>query len=182
MKFGTNVAFIFLIYATAGHVGAAAGIINDRQLQFSDNHNIAIASRISRSERRTQNLPSPLSLPSINILRGGGAINASTLSDSSNNIDHASEQRNKLKSRTLNALHLTSFLAVASVAMVMFSPLPSLTLHLSEVMDSSKTSQSPQARAIQILSLLSAIAASIELFLSPMIGKYSTLFDINMNT
>ena len=119
MKFGTNVAFIFLIYATAGHVGAAAGIINDRQLQFSDNHNIAIASRISRSERRTQNLPSPLSLPSINILRGGGAINAPTLSDTSNNIDHVSEQRNMLKSRTLNALHLTSFLAVASVAMVM---------------------------------------------------------------
>ena len=177
MKFGTNSAFIFLIYATAGHIRTAAGIINVRPLQLSDNH---IASRIS--EGRTKQLPSCSSISSINILRGGGAINAPTLSDTSNNIDHVSEQRNMLKSRTLNALHLTSFLAVASVAMVMFSPLPSLTLHLSEVMDSSKTSQSPQARAIQILSLLSAIAASIELFLSPMIGKYSTLFDINMNT
>lgn len=175
MKFGTNSAFIFLIYATAGHIRTAAGIINVRPLQLSDNH---IASRIS--EGRTKQLPSCSSISSINILRGGGAINAPTLSDTPN-TNHVSE-RNKLKSRTLNALHLTSFLAVASVAMVMFSPLPSLTLHLSEVMDSSKTSQSPQARAIQILSLLSAIAASIELFLSPMIGKYSTLFDINMNT
>ena len=79
------------------------------------------------------------------------------------------------RSRTVHALHRTSFLMAAALSMVMFAPLPALTRHLllagSSSLSSSTSSLSPQARAVKILSMLSAVSASIELLLSPLIGS-----------
>jgi hypothetical protein len=79
------------------------------------------------------------------------------------------------RSRTVHALHRTSFLMAAALSMVMFAPLPALTRHLllagSSSSSSSTSSLSPQARAVKILSMLSAVSASIELLLSPLIGS-----------
>lgn len=101
----------------------------------------------------------------IDVLRGGGdgAVAAKE------NTTHDAISIQQMKKQTLNTLHQTSFLMVASTSMVVFSPLPSLTRHLAES-SSLSSSYSPQARAIQILSLLSAISASVELFLSPLVG------------
>jgi len=118
-------------------------------------------------------------------VRGGGraakntaattnASMKSTYADTGADAISNNQHQQLLKSRTINALHLTSFLIVASTSMVVFSPLPSLTKHLADGIISSSTSStsSPQARAVQILSLLSAISASIELFLSPLVGIF----------
>jgi DHA1 family multidrug resistance protein-like MFS transporter len=81
----------------------------------------------------------------------------------------------KRRTSTLNVLHQTSFLIVASISIVAFSPLPSLTRHLTNLAqtDSSiSNNQSPQSQAIQILSFLSSISASIELFASPLMGVW----------
>ena len=80
----------------------------------------------------------------------------------------------KQRSCTLNVLHQSSFLMVASISIVAFSPLPSLTRHLSDLVKSDATSsiQSPQSQAIRILSILSSISASIELFVSPLVGVW----------
>ena len=61
----------------------------------------------------------------------------------------------------------------AALSMVMFAPLPALTRHLllAGSSSSSTSSLSPQARAVKILSMLSAVSASIELLLSPLIGS-----------
>ena len=79
----------------------------------------------------------------------------------------------KRRVSTLNVLHQTSFLMVVSISIVAFSPLPSLTRYLTEsAKDSITTSKSPQSQAIQILSILSSISASIELFASPLVGVW----------
>ena len=109
----------------------------------------------------SSNLHHPLFL-----LRGGGG--------KSNHQNDDSLDAQRRRRRTINALHQTSFLIVASTSMVVFSPLPSITRHLDELSPPSSSSLSPQARAVKILSILSAVCASIELFLSPLIG---TLID-----
>ena len=89
-----------------------------------------------------------------------------------------------LRAKTLTTLLQTSFLIAASVSMVMFSPLPSITRHLANsnnnnnnnnnLMKSSSSSLPllhPEARAIQLLSILSSTSASIELLLSPFVGS-----------
>ena len=80
----------------------------------------------------------------------------------------------KRRASTLNVLHQTSFLMVVSISIVAFSPLPSLTRYLTESAkgNSIVTNKSPQSQAIQILSILSSISASIELFASPLVGVW----------
>ena len=82
----------------------------------------------------------------------------------------------KERINTLNVLHQTSFLMVASISIVAFSPLPSLTRHLTDLAKTKTASinnvKSPQSQAIQILSILSSVSASIELFVSPLIGVW----------
>ncbi|KAL9178645.1 hypothetical protein ACHAXT_001983 [Thalassiosira profunda] len=89
-----------------------------------------------------------------------GALHLSLRGGDASEVDVPTRKR-----QTLRALHLTSFLAVASTSMVVFAPLPSLTSHLSKSPD-------PQARAVQILSLLSSASAAVELFLSPSVGAF----------
>mmetsp|Transcript_25076 Transcript_25076/g.45365 ORF Transcript_25076/g.45365 Transcript_25076/m.45365 type:complete len:678 (+) Transcript_25076:80-2113(+) len=92
--------------------------------------------------------------------------------------DTSVEPTQAMKTKTLNILHQSSFLMVISMSMVMFSPLPSLTRHFASSTSvgaaaaaaATVTSSSPQARAVKILSILSAVSAAIELFLSPLIG------------
>ncbi len=83
-----------------------------------------------------------------------------------------------LKQRTISALHLTSFLIVLSTSFTMFTPLPSITRHLttssSTTAAASATTSSPQEQAVKILSYISAASAAVELFLSPLLG---TLLD-----
>ena len=71
--------------------------------------------------------------------------------------------------RTITALHSTSFLIVLSTSMVAFTPLPSITRHLTTSVSLS-SSASPQEHAVKILSLISAASAAVELFLSPLLG------------
>ncbi|KAL7508294.1 hypothetical protein ACHAXN_008399 [Cyclotella atomus] len=83
------------------------------------------------------------------------------------------------RTSALNTLHLSSFLIVASISIVAFSPLPSLTRHLTNLAKSSDTAssnKSPQSQAIQLLSILSSISASIELFASPLLGVWIDSF------
>ena len=94
-----------------------------------------------------------------NGIRGGGEAAVPPISSTS-----------IVKRQTLNILHQTSFLMVASTSMVVFAPLPLLTRYYADLMSSTSSSAQPQARAIQILSILSSISASIELFLSPLVG------------
>ena len=83
-----------------------------------------------------------------------------------------------LKQRTINALHLTSFLIVLSTSIVAFTPLPSITRHLttssSATTAAAAATSSPQEQAVKILSYISAASAAVELFLSPLLG---TLLD-----
>lgn len=86
---------------------------------------------------------------------------------------------NRKRIQTITALHQTSFLAACSLSMVLFAPLPTLTKYLTLTTPLTSSSSSsllvvqpqPQARAIQILSTLSAVSATIELLLSPLIGS-----------
>lgn len=80
-----------------------------------------------------------------------------------------------LKQRTISALHLTSFLIVLSTSIVAFTPLPSITRHLTTSSSTAAaTTSSPQEQAVKILSYISAASAAVELFLSPLLG---TLLD-----
>ncbi|KAL3827615.1 hypothetical protein ACHAXA_000488, partial [Cyclostephanos tholiformis] len=101
---------------------------------------------------------------------GGGGAPSST-----GGVAEVEDYERTTKSRIINnALHRTSFLMASSLSMVMFAPLPTLTKHLqlsSPSSSSSSSSSPPQARAIRILSILSAISASIELLLSPLVGS-----------
>ena len=81
-----------------------------------------------------------------NDIRGGGEAAVPSISSTS-----------IVKRQTLNILHQTSFLMVASTSMVVFAPLPLLTRYYADLMSSSSSSAQPQARAIQILSILSSI-------------------------
>lgn len=117
------------------------------------------------------------------LARGGGSGGASARpkfilpSTSSTIINTDTIPTNDLKTKTLNTLLQTSFLIAASVSMVMFSPLPSITRHLAannsnnDIKPSSSLPQHPEQRAIQILSILSSISASVELLLSPFVGS-----------
>ena len=85
-----------------------------------------------------------------------------------------------LKQRTISALHLTSFLIVLSTSIVAFTPLPSITRHLTTSSSATTAAAaaaaaaSPQEQAVKILSYISAASAAVELFLSPLLG---TLLD-----
>jgi len=96
-----------------------------------------------------------------NDIRGGGSQAIAT----TKSID-------SIKRQTLNTLHQTSFLMVAATSMVVFAPLPSLTAYLERSISTSTNTNNmtPQAKAVQILSILSAVSAAIELFLSPLVG------------
>ena len=107
----------------------------------------------------------------LNKIRGGGVVLKTTESESTTT---SSTKITRLKKQTLNTLHQTSFLMVSSTSMVVFAPLPSLTKHIADTMDA--TSSTPQARAIQILAIISAISAAIELFLSPLVGVVIDIF------
>lgn len=109
------------------------------------------------NSRRRKNKISPNNLHLLDIR--GGSSRSATIAES-----EPASSNDDPKTSTLNALHQTSFLIVASMAMVMFSPLPSLTRSLA------KSNLEPQAKAVQILALLTAISAAIELFLSPLVG------------
>ena len=82
---------------------------------------------------------------------------------------------NRRRVRTITALHQTSFLTACSLSMVLFAPLPTLTKYLTPLTTSSSSTSSllvqPQARAIRILSSLSAVTAAVELLLSPLVGS-----------
>lgn len=100
-------------------------------------------------------------------LRGGSTT--SCVDDSPDDNDGVTASENDTRrTQTITALHQTSFLMAASVSMVLFAPLPTLTKYLRNVVSS--LSPPPQARAIQILATLSAITAAVELLLSPLIG------------
>ncbi|KAL3783752.1 hypothetical protein HJC23_004871 [Cyclotella cryptica] len=121
----------------------------------------AASSALTKTFRR----PSSLSV-------SGGAVTTTT----PNQISETSHTLSKMRTATLNALHQTSFLIVVSTSIVAFSPLPSLTRHLAQTISTKPitdaTSQSPQSKAIQLLSILSSISASIELFASPLVGVW----------
>ena len=108
----------------------------------------------------------------LNKIRGGGVVLKATESEST--ATSSSTKIPRLKKQTLNTLHQTSFLMVSSTSMVVFAPLPSLTKHIADTMDA--TSSTPQERAIQILAIISAISAAIELFLSPLVGVIIDIF------
>ena len=82
---------------------------------------------------------------------------------------------NRRRVQTITALHQTSFLTACSLSMVLFAPLPTLTKYLTPLTTSSSSTSSlvvqPQARAIRILSSLSAVTAAVELLLSPLVGS-----------
>lgn len=82
---------------------------------------------------------------------------------------------NRRRVQTITALHQTSFLTACSLSMVLFAPLPTLTKYLTPLTTSSSSTsllaQQPQARAIRILSSLSAVTAAVELLLSPLVGS-----------
>ena len=116
---------------------------------------------------------------------GGGTSSRQIIPPSASAVayNHATNNDdNNLRAKTLTTLLQTSFLIAASVSMVMFSPLPSITRHLANsnsnnnnnLMESSSSSLPhlhPEARAIQLLSILSSTSASIELLLSPFVGS-----------
>mmetsp|Transcript_37092 Transcript_37092/g.79113 ORF Transcript_37092/g.79113 Transcript_37092/m.79113 type:complete len:548 (-) Transcript_37092:505-2148(-) len=124
-----------------------------------------------RRTRRRESIIASSSSRDMEMIRGGGGGEVDRPSAAS-----TTRRRDLLKARTLAAHHQTSFLIVASTSMVVFAPLPSLTRHLASASSSEAVDVivSPQARAVKILSLLSAFSAAIELFLSPLVG---TLID-----
>lgn len=101
-----------------------------------------------------------LSSSDLQMLRGGA------------DFDSTTKEASTPYQRTISTLHSTSFLIVLSTSIVAFTPLPSITRHLTA--SSSSSSSSPQEQAVKILSYLSATSAAIELFLSPLLG---TLLD-----
>jgi len=116
----------------------------------------ASASRL-RSDRSSSVLPITTHNLHINDIRGGGV--------------KSSNSQDIIKRQTLNTLHQTSFLMVAATSMVVFAPLPSLTAYLERsISKTTSNTMTPQAKAVQILSILSAVSAAIELFLSPLVG------------
>ncbi|KAL7518856.1 hypothetical protein ACHAWX_003660 [Stephanocyclus meneghinianus] len=152
------------------------------QMRYMDKHN-----------SRGQNRKSRHHISAISI-RGGGTSDSLTLATTfirpnrlslsggavttipSNQTSETTHTLSQMRTTTLNALHQTSFLIVVSTSIVAFSPLPSLTRHLSRASTTTSiadaTIQSPQSKAIQILSILSSISASIELFASPLVGVW----------
>jgi hypothetical protein len=117
---------------------------------------------------------------------GGGTSSRQIIPPAASAVayNHATTNDDNLRAKTLTTLLQTSFLIAASVSMVMFSPLPSITRHLANsnnnnnnnnnLMKSSSSSLPllhPEARAIQLLSILSSTSASIELLLSPFVGS-----------
>ncbi|KAL7433017.1 hypothetical protein ACHAXH_004105 [Discostella pseudostelligera] len=149
----------------------------------------AAAGGSSQNHHRQHDMTAAVGVGNTILTRGGGGGASSTLparqmtnstSKSSSLATSTSSHslHNDLKAQTLNTLLQTSFLITASVSMVMFSPLPSITRHLAKNINNNNLMESssniehyPEARAIQILSILSSTSASIELLLSPFVGS-----------
>ncbi len=154
-----------VIFIADFDVAAAASISSS---SISRENNILLYQQ--QQKRQYQQLGMTAAARTNFLARGGGAETAAR---------DIHSHPNDLKTKTLNTLLQTSFLIAASVSMVMFSPLPSITRHLAannnnnnNLMESSSLpSQHPEARAIQILSFLSSASASIELLLSPFVGS-----------
>ena len=148
-------------------VGVVAGGVAPSSLNAIDDDGARVGGVASPSSRRRRAVVDRGGASdAVAVVARGGASEAAAAAAAA--VDDDSR-----RSRTVHALHRTSFLMAAALSMVMFAPLPALTRHLllAGSSSSSTSSLSPQARAVKILSMLSAVSASIELLLSPLIGS-----------
>mmetsp|Transcript_8840 Transcript_8840/g.18864 ORF Transcript_8840/g.18864 Transcript_8840/m.18864 type:complete len:618 (-) Transcript_8840:250-2103(-) len=140
---------------------------------------IECSEMIISSRNKSNSILHPMNNCIQRVPRGGGGLgntNDATRSNNGPGTNQPPSQTTTIrKQKTLNTLHQTSFLIVASTSIVAFSPLPSLLRHLGNG-SSISSSSSPQEQAVKILSVLSALSASIELFLSPIVGVWIDTF------